>query len=557
MNPLFNLGRKGLLALPLLFLIVFFLYPLGAILQISLIPEGELRLDAFVQIARSAYYRDVLLFTTGQALLSTVLTLVLALPGAFLFTRYQFPGKSLLLALATLPFVLPTVVVATAFSALVGARGVLNNLLVEWLNLAEPPIQLERTLALILIAHVFYNYSVALRILSSYWANQSLRQEEAARALGCHGWRLWWEIRLPLLRPALLAAALLVFMFTFTSFGVVLLLGGVRFSTLEVQIYYQSLNLFNLDVAGVLSLLQIFFMFAAMLVYARLQRRIAVDLKATAQIVREPRSLLERGFVAANVCFILMMIGAPLFALLLRSLQAAGEWSLRNYMLLAVNDRNSVFFVPPLQAVANSVFFALLTTITALVLGLLAAYLIEAQHKHRLIRFWLDPIFMLPLATSAVTLGFGFIIALDKPPLNLRASWLIVPVAHTLVALPFVIRSVLPALRALPPQMREAAAVLGAGSWARWRLVDLPLISRALLVGATFAFTVSMGEFGASLFVARPELPTIPVAIFRLLGQPGASNYGQALALSVILLLVCALCFVLIERARSLQMREF
>ena len=196
-----------------------------------------------------------------------------------------------------------------------------------------------------------------------------------------------------------------------------------------------------------------------------------------------------------------------------------------------------------------------MTTLLAVALGLMAAYLLSGRVSR-----WsnlLDPLFMLPLATSAVTLGFGFIITLDKPPLNLRTSPLLIPIAHTLVAMPFVVRSILPALRAIPPSYQEAARVLGASSSKVWRLIDMPLISRALIVGATFAFTTSMGEFGASLFVARPDTPTIPIVIFRLLGQPGAVNYGQALAMSSILLLVSAVGFVLIERLRTAGVGEF
>jgi thiamine transport system permease protein len=195
------------------------------------------------------------------------------------------------------------------------------------------------------------------------------------------------------------------------------------------------------------------------------------------------------------------------------------------------------------------------TTILSLFLGIITAYLL-ASKASRLLR-WLDPVFMLPLATSAVTLGFGFIITLDEPPLNLRTSVVLIPLAHTLVAMPFVVRSVLPALRAIPPSLGEAAQVMGASPLRVWQLIDLPLISRGILVGATFAFTVSMGEFGASLFVVRPDMPTIPVVIFRLLGQPGATNYGQALAMSVILMLVCAVSFALIERVRDAGAGEF
>ena len=164
---------------------------------------------------------------------------------------------------------------------------------------------------------------------------------------------------------------------------------------------------------------------------------------------------------------------------------------------------------------------------------------------------------MLPLGTSAVTLGLGYIVALDEPPLNLRTSPLLVVLAHTLVALPFVVRSVLPALRSINPRLREAAALLGASPGRVWREVDLPIVARAVLVGAVFAFTVSMGEFGATSLIARPERPTMPVAIYRFLARPGTANYGQALAMSTVLMLVCTLGFMAIERFRVGEVGEF
>ena len=131
---------------------------------------------------------------------------------------------------------------------------------------------------------------------------------------------------------------------------------------------------------------------------------------------------------------------------------------------------------------------------------------------------------MLPLGTSAVTVGFGFLITLDAPPLDLRTSVLLIPLAHALVALPFVVRAVAPVIRSIDPRLREAAAVLGAPPRRSWREVDGPIVARAALVGAGFAFAVSLGEFGATLFIARPDTPTLPIAIYRLLGLPGATD---------------------------------
>ena len=164
---------------------------------------------------------------------------------------------------------------------------------------------------------------------------------------------------------------------------------------------------------------------------------------------------------------------------------------------------------------------------------------------------------LLPLGASAVTLGFGYLLAFGRPPLDLRASPLLIPIAHTLVAFPFVVRAVLPMMRGLNPDWQDSAAMLGAAPWRVWREIDLPIVGRALLVGAAFAFTVSMGEFGATLLIARPEFPTMPVVIYRLLGQPGALNYGQALAMSTLLMIVCAAAFVLIERFRAGGVGEF
>lgn len=563
----------GLRLVPLLFLALFFFYPLVAIFARSFAPEGTLDLSSFAELATSDYYLHTLEFTVRQAVSSTLLTVGLALPAAYVFARYRFPGKSLLMALSTLPFVLPTVVVAAAFTALIGPRGVLNVWLMSAFNLRQPPIQLLETYEIILIAHVFYNYSVALRMISSYWANLNPRIEEAARVLGAHGWRLWWTVRLPLLRPAITAAALLVFIFTFTSFGVVLILGGPRFATLEVEIQRQARDLFNLPVAAALSVVQIGAMFAMMLVYTALQRRITSDVQSAQQTAKRPKNWRQWALVIVNLLIMLVLLFAPLLALLWRSFTAGGDgFTLNNYVGLMQNPRRSILYVSPLEAMGNSLTFAVLTTLLALVLGLLAAYLLAGRQGARGARL-LDPIFMLPLATSAVTLGLGYILSMDfdgvrallnqlpgvdiRASWDLRASWLLIPIAHTLVALPFVVRSVLPALQRIPPSVGEAAAVLGASPVRRWRRIDLPLIGRGLVVGATFAFTVSMGEFGASLFVTRPESTTLPVAIYRLLGQPRLENYGQALAMSSLLMLVCAISFLLIERVRAFGIGEF
>ncbi len=550
-----------LLALPLLFFALFFFYPLVSILRLSLSSAGEAAPFTLGAILRPLW------FTLWQAILSTMLTFAVGLPGAYLFAHFEFRGKRLLRALTTLPFVLPTVVVAVAFNALLGPRGWLNLGLMAVGGLSAPPIQFVNTLWAILAAHVFYNTAVVLRLVGNAWSHLDPRLVHAARVLGASPWRAWREVTLPLLRPAILAALVLVFLFDFSSFGVVLILGGPRFATLEVAIYTQALHLLNMRLAAILSMIQIAFTLALTVIYTRLAARNAAPStpRAAAEVEQRPVAPRQRWAVRLLVAMMLILLISPLAALAVRSvarLEAdqgqrgalSPGLTLAYYRELFVNRREALFYVPPIAAVRNSLAYAAATVLISLGLGLPAA---SALARRSGFSRPVDALLMLPLGTSAVTLGLGFLVALDAPPLDLRASPLLVPLAHSLVALPFVVRTLQPALASIPERLRMAAATLGASPLRAWREVDLPIIARAASVAAAFAFTISMGEFGATSLVARPEYPTVPIAIFRFLAQPGALNYGQALAMATLLMGLTLTGILVIERLRLPGVGEF
>ncbi|MFH0785313.1 MAG: iron ABC transporter permease [Pseudomonadota bacterium] len=541
-------ARTLLFSIPLIFLILFYFYPLTRIILQSFLPDGVFSPERLSSLFSSPIYGRILWFTTWQAALSTFLTLLLALPGAYIFARYRFFGKHLFQALLTLPFVLPTVVTAAAFRALLGPNGLLNTWLMSGFDLARPPIRIDQTLTFFLLAHVFYNYSLVLRIVSSYWAGLDPDLKAAARMLGASPRQTFYRITLPQLLPAIGSAALLVFIFCFTSFGVVLILGGPGYSTIEVEIYRQAVQLFNLPMAAALSLIQISVNFLLMWLHARLSRRSRLAFygdTSTGTAIR-PAKPWEKFLVGTNLFGICLLLVTPLLALVLRSISSEDGPTLAFYQALFKSDGDSIFFVEPIVAVANSIGFALAAMVAAVILGLAAAVFL-ASSRGKAASFW-DAVIMLPLATSAVTLGFGYIISLNRPPLNLRDSLALVVIAHTLVAFPFVVRCILPSLRQIPLSLREAATLLGASPLQVFRKIELPIISRAILVGAVFAFSISMGEFGASSFVTRPHTATMPVAIFRFLSQPGEMNYGQAMAMSTILLLVTCSGFWLLAR---------
>ncbi|MBF0203289.1 MAG: iron ABC transporter permease [Desulfamplus sp.] len=556
--------------IPVIFLGIFYFYPLSGIFirsffEHSSYGEGNFSMLSLLKIFQSSRMAGIIWFTFWQAFVSTILTLIAALPCAWVMGTFDFRCKKLVMTLATLPFVLPTIVVASAFQVLAST---IKN--IDWIFSF---IQPEHSITMILFAHLFYNFSVVLRITSAFWSSLGKEMKEAASMLGANGIQVFFKITLPLLKPAILASSMLVFIFCFSSFGVILILGGPSFSTLEVEIYRQAAHMFNLPVASCLSLFQILCTFAMMWVYTLLQKKTALFIPESEKFsLRKPDTMIEKSSVFLCVAFIFFLCVMPISALVINSLYYKGSLSLIFYRELFLNSSGSIFYISPVDAISNSLTFALSTLAIALVVGGCAAYLIrkytdeksliknavhQSQGKYSIFQYsklfkkLLEPLFMLPLATSAVTLGFGMIITLDKPPLDFRTSVFLIPIVHTLVAFPFVVRAVLPALRAIPTSLKEAASIMGASPFKVWLHIELPIIARGLSIGAVFAFTVSLGEFGATLFAARPEFTTMPVTIYRFLGQPGIMNYGQAMAMSSILMLVTAIGFFFIENMRQ------
>ena len=548
------LTRRAALLLaapPLAFLALFFLWPVANILALGIAPGGVLALGHVVETWLQPYVLDVVVFTAALALLSTLLTLLLGMPAAWVFARFDFPAKRLARALSVVPFVLPTVVVGSAFLALMGPRSPANALLQALFGPEVPLLRLDGSVVAILVAHVFFNIAVIIRLVGGLWAHIDPRTEEAARLLGASPWATFREVTWPLLRPAVISAASLMFLFSVTSFGVVLLLGGPRTTTLEVEIYRQTAVLLDLPTAAALTILQMAGIFVLLLASARAQERLAVrqTLRAASMTARRPRPGRERVMVATILSVTTLFLVAPLLVLVERSLASPNGYALGAYAALLSDDPGMRLSETPLQAIVNSLTFAAATTLIAGALGLMAAAVVGYR------RGWLprtiDALIMLPLGTSAVIVGFGFLVSLDTPPIDLRTSILLIPIAHALIALPFVMRAVVPVIRSIDERLRDAAAVLGASPSQTWREVDGPILARGALVGAGFAFAISLGEFGATLFIARPDTLTVPVAIFRLLGQPGAANFSAAMALAAVLMVLTATSVLLIERLRG------
>ncbi len=516
-------------AVPVVFLGLFFFYPVLTILATAL-NQGW---DGFADIAKSPRARGALWFTAWQATASTALTLFVGLAGAAVIARTSGRTGAWYKALVTVPFVLPTIVVGGAFKELF-----------ERLNSTFGLPDLNHTAIAVVIAHSFFNFAVVARTVGVFWSGLDHRLEEQARTLGNTSTQVFWRVTLPRLKPAIFAAAVITFLFSFTSFGVVLVLGGLRQATIETEIYRHAIIRGDMASSATLALIQVVAVLVLVLVNSTLEQRANV----TSRMARSSIAPLGARTQTGITCFTLIFLGTPLFLMIERSLSVGRGYGLQHYRALFVK-------VPQLpttaiDALRNSITYGVIATFIALMIGIVCAMAIVTRHN--VVSRFFDLGAMLPLGVSAVTVGFGILIALDEAPFDWRTRWWIVPIAHALVAVPFVVRSVVPMLRRIHPSLREAAALLGASPSRIRRQIDLPLITRGIAVSAGFAFAISLGEFGATSFLPRrADTLTAPQAVFRLLGTPGDLLRGQAMALSVVLAAVVAVAVIASEMFSS------
>lgn len=526
---------------PVGFLAVFFAWPAGALIARGFVEDGRPTLEGFTAVFAEPRTWRILRQTLSQALWGTALSVLLGVPGAYVLYKTRFPGRGLVRAVATIPFVLPTVVVGVAFKTLFAATGPLGFL------------GLDETFAVIVAALVFFNFSVIVRTVGGLWARLDPRLGEAARVLGASPLRVLATVTLPALAPAIASGAAIVFLFCAGAYGTVMILGGVRFGTIETEIWYRTTQLLDLRSAAALAVVQLVFVSAALWASSRLQARASVQ-RLRSDESSERAWVLRRDWAPTLVTAVVLvgLIVAPMANLLVRSLWTPDGPGLRYYALLFTVEGTGLH-APVWEAVVTSLTLAAQASALAVTLGVLVSLVLSRRPRRRplpaLLRT-LDSVFMLPLGVSAVTVGFGFLITLNRPPLDLRSSPILIPIAQAMVALPLVVRSLLPVLRAIDPRQREAAATLGAGPGRVLATVDLPYALRGLGLAVGFALATSLGEFGATSFLARPDAPTLPVVIYRLIGRPGVDNYGMAMAAAVILAVVTGAVMAAAERLR-------
>jgi len=518
-------------AAPVTFIVVLFYWPVARILALGF--SGD-----WLSATLTSRTWHIVWFTIGQALASAAFSVILALPIALLLYCRRFSGQRFLLAAVTVPFMLPTVVVGIAFTPFEGL----------------PPI------GRIICAHLFMNVGIAVRIIGSVWHRIDTSAEEAAVLDGAGRFLVFTAITLPQLRTAIASAGALIFLYCASSFGVIMILGNVHTRTLETEIYVAATQFLDLPRTSGLSLIQTALTIGAFAVahkYSRGRMSFAENSDNQHRTPLQPSDKFA-GLLAAGI--FLFLICWPLLRITQKAFSFHGSWSLQNFKNLGSFGARQTLSITLLHATFNSLRNMVLASVLALVVGTCVSYLLsrrkfnDASHRSATL---LDTMFQIPVGTSAVVLGFGYLVTFSSGILPLRSSWLVTPLVQALLATPLVVRIIFPALMAIDSHVHESASIDTADSRQIWRWIEVPLIRSAISTSIAFTALVSIGEFASTSFLAYGDQATLPLVLFQLISHPGPQNYGMAMATSFLLIIgAFAIVFSVSEKSSKVSSLE-
>lgn len=544
------------LSTPAVVLLTFlFLIPLSIILSKAFVGiDRGFSFERLASLVTDAYTWRILRFTLVQALVSTVVSVALGLPGAYVLASYRFPGKRIIKAICTIPFVLPSILVVLGFVIFYGNNGIVNNLLRMISGSEEPPLRILYTFGAVILAHAFYNFPIALGLISSFWEQLPSRYGQAAMTMGAKRFTVFRTVTLPRLVPAILSASTLIFLFCFSSFAIILVLGGgPRFTTLEVEIYRRARMTMDVEGAAALSLLSIAVTLLLVALHLWAQRAMAhqeeMESPGQRRMERRPESLLARIVLPLYALATALFVLGPLFGIIYRSMQVPvsrsgdTEFSLRWYrQLFGLEEVAGSAFSVAGSAIILSLIIAAVTACLSLLFATMLAARLRTQSGSK--ELTMELFAMLPMAVSSVVVGLGYYLVSNIFPGSRSLRTALVVLAHVVIASPFVLRSILPEFRKIPFSYTQASLTLGATVSQTFRKVELPLLRSAMATGAAFSFAISMGEINATLVLSDSNLVTIPIVMYRLIGS---YNFAGACALGTVLIAVCAVVFAITE----------
>lgn len=529
-----TIGRKSLIFLPLLFILLYFYFPLLRVLS-----KG-LNSSDLLDILKSNYYRQIIRFTFFQAFLSALLSILIALPASYIVTRYNFAGKKLFMAATSLPFVLPSILTVLGFVILFGKSGFINNFLMSVFNFDKPPVRVLHSLKAVLLAHIFYNFPLAIRIISSLWKKIPYKLSEASYSLGSGKIKTFFQVTLPYLRNGIITSFTLIFLYCFMSFAIILVLGGgPSLSTIEVEIYRFVKVSLNIPKAAALATIESIITVLVLFIYIKSEKNkfgFTLGKGITKKISFKLSALYSIYLIP-----LLLIVAGPIISIIVNSLlfketrSADLSLSLHWYksLLGLVNNR---FTLTAIKAIKNSVVIGLSTVLVSLPFSLLVTYSMNKKFAfNRLYRL----LFFLPMGISSLIIGLTYISSS-----KLTGSYIAIIIAHLIITLPISVRCINNVYSTIDRSLIESSLSLGYNRFQTFKHIEVPLLRSGIVTSAIFTFSLSMGEMNASIMLAPSGFTTIPLAIHSLIGN---YQFQGACALGSILLIICLITFKIMD----------
>jgi thiamine transport system permease protein len=523
--------RYVVLAFPIFLLLVFILFPVLAVTV-----QGLITGTPFLDVIASPRIQFIIIFTFSQAILSTIMVVLIGLPGAFLIARLRFRGKSLVKAMMIVPFVLPPIVVVVGFLQMFGANGIIDSILMWFQGSTSSVFNLATGVPGIILAHTFYNVPLVLLMVSASLERLNPEIEESAEILGASSYQRLRYITVPHIMPSLLASAVLTFMFCFMSFPIVLAFGRGVYLTIEAQIY-NAFRVFDYGQASSLTLIQIIVTLSLAFVYVHLGRQ-ETETGPTSSIKTTTFGgylFTEKCLIVGYLVLIVVLVLGPIATIVRASVfdPISQIYTLDGFINL---------FSTGSRYLINSLFYAGLATLFAVVLGIPLA--IAMRSRSKTIPTVASIMILLPLGISSVTVAYGLVLMIAVPLGLVTNPWPIIVVAQTVIGLPFSARAIEIAMSKIDTAILDQADSLGASRLQRLFFVELPLLAPGILVGGVFAFAMAIGEMSATLLIALPQNYTLAVAIYIYLG---VRHFVEAGAAALILVAICVIAFLLME----------
>lgn len=520
-----------------LVLIAFVLYPSLRTFIESLQKDGTISLgnyqDFFVQESKTNL--EALWNSVYISLLSVLVSALIGIPLAFIFNRYDFPGRSFFSSAAILPIVLPSLVGVMAFMFLYGESGLIPNAIKDLFGLDKVPFKIGGVSG-ILIVHAYTMYVYFYMTVSAAINKIDPSLEEAAFNLGANKLKVFWKVTFPLLTPAIVAASLLVFMISMASFSAPFLLAG-GYRVLSLQIYFSKIN-GDMEIAAtqsvILSIVSISFLLFMRWYQNRKDYRMASKgIGAHRSEVKNP--VMKWVMVVTGVIGVIILL-LPHFTILLLSLVPDGTWTFQTYPTVFNVENYRLLFEDPniFKPLRNSLLMAFIATLANLVFGVIASYVLV---KRKFVgKSFVDILVMIPWALPATVIGMNLIFAFNEPSVFsfgqiLVGTFWILPLAYFIRHIPLVVRSTNAVLEQLDDSIEEAARNLGAKWFYTFRRVIFPIIMPGVLSGTLLAFIESVGEFPTSVLLYT--ISNRPISI-EIMNQLRMFNMGQAAAYGMI-----------------------